>query len=196
MRSLLKFSLLLAVLCTAAFADVAPDPGYTNVPADLVLKCEGNLAAYRFFLESPADVEEVEMTADSTTVIRAEGRGGARRYAKLIAIPREDFNSISGDLSGGLLEDLIRRKSFPNATELISHNFQTTIPLYEKPLWSSPFYYVSASNGVITAQKPIDGLDRSQVSRMLFFGGIAGVLIAVGIAIIGIWLFRRSRREV
>jgi hypothetical protein len=194
MRLLLKLSLLL-VLCSVAFADVAPDPGYTNVPADLILRPYGDLSAYRFFLESPTDVEEVELIA-TPVVIAAQDRGGARRYARLIAIPRDDFNTISGDLSDALLADLIRRKSFSNATELLSHNFQATIPLIEKPLWRPPSYFVSAHNGVVTAEKPIDGLDRSTVARLLFFGGIGGVLFAIGIAIIGIWLFRRSRKKV
>jgi hypothetical protein len=189
---------LILVLCSAAFADVAPDPGYTNVLADLRLESASDLSAYRFFLESPMAVEEVKLNAGSPiTVISAGGRGGAARYGKLIAVPLTDM-TISGDLSGALLDSMIREKRFPNAKVLLSHSFQATIPVIEKPLWNPPVYRLSVENGDISATKlavvPMVG------GRSLMMYAIpvvtAGVLIAIGIAIIGIWLFRRSRRKV
>jgi hypothetical protein len=198
MRSFLKISLILA-LCSVAFADVAPDAGYTNVPADLVLETSADLSGYRFFLESPMNVEEVKLNAGSPTVIAASGRGGAARYAKLIAVPVSDM-TISGDLSGGLLDDLIRRKRFPNARELLSHNFQATITLIEKPIWKPPVYRLSVENGSISASKfeaipVVGGTDRSLLLYAIPVV-IGGVLITLAIAVIGIWLFRRSRKKV
>jgi len=198
MRSLLRISLIL-VLCTVAFADVAPDAGFTNVPADLVLITSADLSGYRFFLESPMSVEEVKLNAGSTTVIAATGRGGAARYAKLIAVPVSDM-TISGDLSGGLLDDLIRRKRFPNARELLSHNFQATITIIEKPVWKPPVYSLTIENGVVIATKPevvtvVGGSGRSLMMYAIPVV-IGGVLITIAIAIIGIFLFRRSRKRV
>ncbi|MDI1242562.1 MAG: hypothetical protein PSX80_11645 [bacterium] len=195
MRSLAKVSLLL-ILCTAAFADVAPDFGYTYVPADLTLRSVGDLSGYRFFLESPNRIEEIKITPGATTTISASGRSGVAKIATLIAVPTENFGHISGDLSGPLLENFIRDKRFPDARELLIHYFQTTIPTIEKPVWTPPLYYVSVENGVITAQKPIDGVDTSVLARLLLFGVVGGVLMTIGIAIIGLWLFRRSRKKV
>lgn len=198
MRSLLKVSLLL-ILAGAVFADVAPDPGYTNVPADLTLEAVGDLSAYRFFLESPMGVEEVKLNSSSTTIIEAAGRGGAARYVKLIAVPVSDM-TLSGELTPSLLENLIRRKQFPNARETLSHNFQATIPVFEKPVWTPPVYRLTIEAGVVTATKlevkPVVGGSGRSLMMFAIPVVITGVLIAMGIAIIGIWLFRRSRKKV
>lgn len=198
MRSLLKASLLL-ILVTAVFADVAPDPGYTSVPADLTLEAVGDLSGYRFFLESPMSVEEVKLNAGSTTIIESTGRGGAARYVKLIAVPVSDM-TISGELTPSLLQDLIRRKQFPNAREILSHNFQATISVLEKPVWTPPVYRIAIENGAVTATKlgvvPVVGGSGRSLMMYAIPVVIAGVLIAIGIAIIGVWLFRRSRKKV
>lgn len=197
MRSLLKVSLVFVMFATA-FADVAPDPGFTHVSADLVLETAADLSDYRFFLESPIEVEEIKLTGGSTT-IPAAGRGGATRYAKLIAVPRKDLGEISGDLSpsSGLLASMIREGRFPNAHEVLAHSFQATVSIAEKPFWKSPIYRLTLENGVVAAAKEERGagLTRSALTYAIP-GLIGGVLIAIGIAIVGIWLFRRSRNKV
>lgn len=183
------------MLSVTGSADVAPDPGYTNVSADLILESAVDLSAYRFFLESPMAVEEVKLDVGSPTVISASGRGGAERYGKLIAVPVGDI-TISGDLSGGLLEGLVRQKRFPNARELLSHSFQATISIVEKPIWKPPVYWLAIENGSVTATKVSGGKVGGWALRYAIPVIAGGVLIAVGIAIIGILLFRRSRRKV
>jgi hypothetical protein len=194
MQSLAKVSLLLG-LCSIAFADVAPDPGYSNVSSDLRLHPVGDISAYRFFLESPNKIEEITLPPGEITTIGASGRAGVVKVATLVAVPISDM-TISGDLSGTLLDHFIRENKFPNARRLLTHYFQTTIPTIERPVWTPPVHYIKVEYGEITAQKSIDGVGRSLLGRLLVFGGVAGVLIAVGIAIIGIWLFRSSRKEV
>lgn len=192
--------LLVLILASSALADVAPDAGFTNVPADLVLETTADLSGYRFFLESPMGVEEVELKA-STTVIAATGRGGAARYVKLIAVPLSDMMTISGDLSGALLDSFIREKRFPNARELLSHHFQATITIVEKPVWKPPIYRLAIENGIVTAAKlevvPLIG-GSSDRSLMIYAIPVvaAGVLLTIALAIVGIWLFRRSRKKV
>lgn len=191
-RSLLFVLLVLAVF---AYGDVPPDPGYTSVSADLTLETASDLSAYRFFLESPMSVEEVKLIAGSPTVIPAAGRGGAARRANLIAVPVADMSVISGDISGGTLEDFIRSKRFPNARELFSHDFQTTISIFEKPIWKAPTYQLSLESGVVTVAKAKGGTSGSLLVYVMPVVAVS-VLIAVGIAIIGLWLFRRSRKKV
>lgn len=198
MRSLIKArSLILALLIlpNAVAADVAPDPGYSNVSADLILESAADLSAYRFFLESPLRVEEVKLNVGSPTVISAAGRGGAARFGTLIAVPVNDLNAISGDLSGAALDDIIRQKRLPNARELLSHNFQTTVSVVEKPVWKAPVYRLSLENGVVTAAKVSGGAGGSWLIYAIPVG-VAAVLMAIGIAIVGLWLIRRSRRKV
>lgn len=182
------------MLCTVTFADVPPEPGYTNMTADLTLETAADLSGYRFFLESPMRVEEVKISSASPTVISASGRAGAARFARLIAVPISDI-TISGELTPSLLEDLIRRKSFPNAREVLSHNFQTTVSVVEKPVWKPPVYRITLENGVVSAAR-VSGGSGGSLMMYAIPVVIAGVLITLGIAIIGIWLFRRSRRKV
>jgi len=193
MRSLLKVSLILA-FCTITFADVAPDPGYTNISADLIIETSEDLSAYRFFLESPMRVEEIKINTGSPTTVSASGRAGAAKFAKLIAVPITDM-TISGELTPSLLENLIRRHAFANAREILSHNFQTTVSVVEKPLWKPPVYRLSIQNGAVAATK----ISEESGHSLLFYAipvVLVGVLITIGIAIIGFWLFRRSRKKV
>ena len=199
MRSFLKFSstLLLSAfaLCSIAFADVAPDPGYTRVSANLILESDADLSAYRFFLESPMRVDEVKINSGGPTLIEAAGRGGAAQFGRLIAVPVSETNSISGDLSGPLLESFIREKRFPNAKELLSHNFQATIPIVEKASWQDPVYRISIADGVISAS-PVSGGSSGNakltysVWQFVWPVAVAGLLLAAGIAVMGVWLIR------
>jgi hypothetical protein len=197
MRFLVKVSLLL-ILCATALADVAPDPGYSNVSADLIIETSADLSAYRFFLDSPTRVEEVKISSGSTTTVSASGRGGAAKLGSLIAVPISDM-TISGELTPSLLENLIRRNAFPNARKLFTHYFQTTIPTIEKPLWKPPVYRITIENGVVTGSK-MEVVSAVGGGRNLLIYAIpvvvVGVLFTIGIAIIGIWLFRRSRKKV
>lgn len=199
MRSLLRTRLLLVSVLifsvsVAVLADVPPDPGYTNVSADLIIETSSDLSAYRFFLESPNRIEEIKISSSSPTRIDAAGRAGVAKVAKLIAVPISDM-TISGELTPSVLEDLIRRKTFANARELFSHNFQTTVSVVEKPLWKPPLYRLSLENGVVTAAKVSGGAGGSLLMYAIPVVAV-GVLMAVGIAIIGLWLFRRSRKKV
>jgi hypothetical protein len=197
MRSLIRvrsifFALL--VFTTSALADVPPDARFTNISADLILETNADLSAYRFFLDSPMRVEEVKISSGSPTRIDAAGRAGAAKFAKLIAVPISDM-TISGELTPALLENLIRRKAFANAHEVLSHNFQTTVSVIEKPVWKPPVYLLSIENGSVTAKKVLETSGGSPLVYVIPTA-IVGVLITIGIAIIGIWLFRRSRRKV
>ncbi|HLA96788.1 MAG TPA: hypothetical protein VK612_13785 [Pyrinomonadaceae bacterium] len=184
-----------------AFADVPPDPGYVRQSANLILETEDDLSGFRFFLESPMEIEEVKIVKGVPTTIEAANRGGAVRFGKLIAIPLTDLSLISGDLSGPLLETLIRQKKFPNAKELLSHNFQATISYLEQAAWKDPVYRISLSKGLIVAEKVSKGAGSNSVIPFSFWQivlpvAVAGVLLAVAIAILGIWLIRRSSKKV
>lgn len=199
-RVFLTFILLVGLIPTA-LADVPPDPGFTRQPVDLILETESDLSAYRFFLDSPMMVEEVKFSG-SRAVVQAEGRGGAMRYGKLIAVPISDM-TISGDLSGPLLEFHIRQMKFPNAKQLVSHSFQQTISIVEKPLWQNPVYKIGIINGELSATKVSSGTGASVVSRsttylwpIVIVSGVVALLFTLAIVVLGVWLFRRNKKKV
>lgn len=177
------------IVSVTAWADVAPDPGYSNVSADLTLETTQDLSAFRFFLTSFDDFEEVRITPDSPTVISASGRGGTAKVGSLIAVPISEIGDSQPDGNDpGLFH-----KKYLSREPVLTHYFQATVSIAEKPIWKPPVYRLSIENGTITATK-------SQASGSLLSYALpvvaAGVLMTLGIAIIGIWLFRRSRRNV
>lgn len=196
--AIVVFTLLLTA---TARADVAPDPGYARVPADLVLESDADLSGYRFFLESAMDVEEVRIASGSPTLIDASGRAGAARYAKLIAVPVRDMSHISGDLSGDLLESMIRGKRFSNAVVLLSHGFQATVPEWEKDGWMAPVYRIQVADGKISAT-PISGGRPSgarltySIWRFAWPAAAISLLLAAAFAVTGVWLLRRRRGRI
>lgn len=198
MLSWFKPSLLL-FLATAVLADVAPDPGYTNVSADLVLETDGDLSAYRFFIESPLKIEEIRVLSGAATRIEADGRVGAAKVGKLIAVPAADMRTISGDLSGALLDSMIRENRFPNAKVLLSHYFQATIRASERSSWSDPVYRVREEGGQIYAEPiavagPSGGRLTYSVWQFVWPVSVAATLLAIGLTIAGLWLLRRKKK--
>lgn len=191
---------LIAVMLAGAsstFADVAPDPGYTRISSNLVLESDADLTGYRFFLDSPAGVEETKINSGSPTRIEAAGRGGAARHARLIAIPAVEITQRDP----AEIEQAIRQKKFPGARELVSHNFQVTIPEWEKEGWTDPVYRVTVQGNEISATPVAGGRPEGtrltySVWRFVWPVAVAGFLLALGIAVLGIWLLRGRRKEV
>lgn len=201
-RLLLTFLLIFGLLPAIVRADIPPDPGFTRQAADLILESDGDLSGFRFFLDSPAKVEEIKLTS-GRTVIEAANRGGAMRSGKLIAVPVSDMAVISGDLSGALLESMIRQKKFPNAKELLLHSFQQTISVVEKPLWQNPVYRISVSGREISATKVSGGSSPAVTSQsagylwpIVIVSGVVAVLFTLAVVVIGVWLFRRKKKKV
>lgn len=193
-----RLVLIVAMLAaaSASFADVAPDPGYTRVSSNLVLESDTDLSGFRFFLESPAGVEETKVNSGTPTRIDAAGRGGAARYAKLIAVPAVEITQRDAEE----IARAIRQKRYPGAKELISHNFQVTIPEREKDTLTDPVYRVTVDGGQISAT-PV-AVERPEGTRLTYSiwqlvwpVAIAGSLLAGGVAVMGVWLLRRRSEK-
>lgn len=190
------FVLLVAV--TSLYADVPPDPGYVRQSVDLILESDTDLSGYRFFLESPMKVEEIDISSGGTTTIGSTGRAGAMRIGKLIAVPVNDMAQISGDLSGPLLENFIREKKFPNAKQLLSHDFQATIPESSRSIWKPPVYRLSISDGSIAAIQiggGFSGKGSKVGSEYVFPVAIGAALFTVAFSILIVFLIRRSGKK-
>ena len=186
---------------TTVFADVPPDPGYVRQSANLVLESSEDLTGYRFFLESPMKVEEIKIAKGTPTVIDASGRAGAMRFGRLFAVPFREVEQFADRLIEEEFRKALTEKKLFTATQLLSHNFQTTIP--EGADWQDPAYRIEkdGETGLKArliaggAQKVSFGI--TTVSRSWNPAGIAiiaGFLLMCGIAILGIWYFRRSSK--
>jgi hypothetical protein len=195
--------ILILLSAPAALADVPPDPGYVRQSADLILESDADLSGFRFFLDSPMKIEEIKIAKGAPTTIEASGRAGAMRLGKLIAIPVKEFDQYAGTFTEDELRRVLHEKKFPGAKELLSHDFQWTISESERSSWKDPVYRISVSNGVIEATKVAGGTSSAadpvvpfSFRRILLPIAIGGVLLAAAVAILGIWLIRRSTKKV
>lgn len=205
-----KFWLLMLVMLMAAgplLADVAPDPGYVRRSADLVIEADGDLSGYKFFLDSPMRIEELKIAGAGQTVISASGRNGAMRFARLVAISRNEYDRV---VASQLTEDELRRAinegSFPGAKTLLNHNFQTTIPESARSIWKPPVYRLSLADGSVAATQVSGGFSGSAADSPASSGSsfwiyivsasAIGVLLSVAVVVFGIWMFRRSSKKI
>jgi hypothetical protein len=202
MRTAVILFTLLALSSMPVVADVPPDPGYVRQSANLVLETDADLSGYRFFLESPMKVEEIKIVKGTPTVIDASGRAGAMRFGRLFALPAGEVEQFKDRLTEEEFRKALTEKKLFTATQLLSHNFQTTIP--EGANWQDPGYRIEkdGETGLKArliaggAQKVSFGI--TTVSRSLTTAGIAiiaGILLMCGITILGIWYFRRSSKH-
>ena len=204
MRNACILLVLVTLISTTVLADVPPDPGYVRQAANLVLESSEDLSGYRFFLESPMRVEEIKIVAGTPTVISASGRVGAMRAGTLIAISTRDVEQFKDRLTEEEFREALREKKLFTATQLLWFNFQQTIP--EGFKWEDPVYriekdgqtglkatHVSGGRGGQHVSFGIVDIERSW--RPIGFAIISGFFLMVGIAILGIWYFRRSSKH-
>ena len=83
-------AILVAVIAlfAVARADVPPEPGNSRISVPLTIETNEDLSDYRFFIESPMQLEEVTVHKGTPTVIGTEGRAGAAAWPGPLACSR------------------------------------------------------------------------------------------------------------
>lgn len=192
----------------AVRADVAPDRGFTRKSVSLNLEIDPTIKDYRFFLVSPASVDEIKFTNENTVEISAANRGGAARYARLYAFK-------TGEVPPGLVDGA--KGNFNNAVlsdnnKLLSHSFIADVPTSDADDWADPIYrieygddqklnavLIAGGSGIKQEGGHTDTFGVSSAGRKLLPYAIAGIaasiFLAAGLATIGIMLIKRSRRK-
>lgn len=203
----MRFKILVAVVMFFAqaantWADVAPDPGYVQHEASLILETNEDLSAYRFFIESPIEIEEIKITSGQQTVIDAASRGGgAGKFGKVVAIPITSLTAYGAEMSPDQLQQLktaLSAKKVPGSVDLLSHSFRPIVRESDVSGYRDPVYNISTDNIGIKATlasggRPLnvdDGPSRGYVWWAgAVFGGLL-LMLAAGLAFV--WLIRRS----
>lgn len=202
------FLILSVILVLNIFikADVAPDPGYMKVSADLIIETKEDLSDYRFFLDFHGDYREVKIKSNGQTVIPSMGGGVRYSVGVLLAVPSaklKGFEKVSSaEDSQKLLQEIERLKKDGSVIELTQHSFSKTIPVSERSNWSHPTYRIErdgttlkvVDNGNLSPKISLE--EESQMKNS--FLGIAAIIgtVLVGLAVVigGIVLFRKSRK--
>jgi len=200
-------ALLTIFFSSPALGDVAPDPGYKRISLKLIVETEDDLSDFRFFIRSGAEVEEVVVTKGERTEIEPLGGGAYYSSGKLIAVPKKNLTGLSERPTDGKLNELqkaVYDGKAPEMIDLVNHSFAREVRESDASGYQDPVYRIEKDplTGVRAVQ--VSGgtnISNTGVSSGLRFWGspavaiVAGIFLLFGIAILGIWYFRRSSKH-
>ena len=200
--------ILTILLSSKILGDVAPDPGFKRVSLKLVLETNDDLADYRFFIKSGADLKEVFIKRDEQTIVFPLGGGAYYSSGQLLAVPRNDLEKLSdlpgeGRLSG--LQKAVYDGRLPGTIELVNHLFSREVLEAEADSYQDPVYRIERDaqallkathvSGGVAVSKPVG----PPSSGFRFWESaaaavVAGIFLLFGIAMIGIMYFRKKAK--
>ncbi|HUF04139.1 MAG TPA: hypothetical protein VMM38_08180 [Aridibacter sp.] len=192
--------LLAAAAASQVFADVAPPPGFSAVGNALELRSSGSLDGFRFFLQDAGGaVEEIVLESAGAKVIDASGRVGVARYATLWAVPSKSIPE--GELAAEGLEKLsldLQKQAVEGQTKLFSHEFRKDVWVIESGGEHRDVYEIAmdpASGKPSARPNAQASASQSGLSYLLIAFAVGGILICTAIVLLGVMLFRRSRKS-
>lgn len=202
--------LSIGLFSTLTKADSIPEPGYMRVSAPLVFELTEDFSDYRFFLDSPADIDEVEVKKGETKNIDSAGRGGSKRIATLVAIPKSELEKLGitnvvkdRNPDAVKLKALTADKQNPAVIRLINHSWLNEIRVSERAGWTYPTYRIERDGTTLKAVKTVDispklSLEEDlAVNKSRFGWGIiaAAGLIGLAVVVIGVYAFRKVLKK-
>lgn len=194
------------IFVTYIFADVPPGPGQAYVPVSLRVELADDFPEYRFFIDSPMDVEEIFVTKSAPADIDGEGRNGAKRFGTLIAIPKKSLAAL-GDKPPSeqlnALDESLKQKKIEGVIELTRHEFRTEVSslsqtdkLSAKTLIERDAELGLKAKLISSGGGKIDfgvyGVSKS-FTPLGYFVCVGVPLFVIATIILGIWLIRRKK---
>ena len=203
------FLLIFLGLINVAKADIAPAPDEMRVTSDLTINTDQDLSDYRFFLNFLAAVREVEVKSNGQTVIPSQGGGALYSSGTLLAVPKKNLTDFpdklqtSNDEKHKSLANAIGEGKIPGIIELGKHSFYRTIKKSERANWTYPVYRIEKEGASLKMVKEADlapkmSLEEQKLVESGWFYRpviIAGVLIAFGVLLTGVFLFRKVLKK-
>lgn len=197
--------MILLLSGAAVMADAPADPGFSFATINLTIEAAEDFPEYRFFLVTPIDAEEFSIKKSETASF-GEGRGGPRNYGTLIAVPRSSFPATEDNLTADERDELersIRELKIAGAIKLASHNFRRQVPSSRAGGIFTTIYRLERNDaaGIVATAVSIGGEDGTDGMRLFYILDIfpiivvTGALFSLAVIVLGIWLFRRTRRQ-
>lgn len=198
--------LVFAVLFTmSVFADVPPARNEMRIDIDLAFTPREDFDDYRFFLASGRNLEEITIKKDVPVIINGENRRGENRYAALIAIPKTSLKGVT-ELSDDEQEKInvsILKKESDGFITLLRHHFSEDIPIGERVNKVYPVYEIKREANLPKAfegqgiSRKISDEEEAIITSAKYEKAtiIGGVLLTLAVLLIGLFLFRRSRKN-
>lgn len=204
------FILLVHLLSTQTFADVAPDPGYERISLKLIVESQDEFPDYRFFIKSGADLKEIVIKKGARTVVEPMGGGAYYRAGTFLAVPKKNLTGLSEAQSNDKLSELqktIYDGKVVGTIELVKHSFAREVSILEASGWKDPVYRIEADPQAGLKAVHVSGganeskTDSNVSSGLRFWQSaaaaiVAGIFLLFGLAIAGIWYFRKSSKAV
>jgi hypothetical protein len=199
---------LTILLSSQTFGDVAPDPGFKRVSLKLVLETNDDLADFRFFIKSGADLEEVLIKRGEQTIVSPLGGGAYYRSGQLLAVPRKDLEKLNdppgeGRLSG--LQSAVYDGRVPGTIELLNHLFSREVLEAEADSYQDPVYRIErdahaglrathVSGGAFVSKPAGPASSGLRFWQSAAAAVVAGIFLLFGITIVGIMYFRKRAK--
>ncbi len=196
--SLIVFSVVFSVK-----ADIAPDPGYTQVRTALFLETHDDLSDYRFFFNAGAFIQEVKVKKDE--VAEVPGGGGAGSSGELLAIPQKSLAGFGKEISNEDIFDLrrqIEENKISGVIELLSHSFNRVVSDGEADNYGDLKYLLKRSDekGIEIVQLKSDEktIKKNTLGTLLvainsrLWMIVAGIFLSLAVISFGILIVRKK----
>lgn len=204
----MKNAFVIAVLVLVAFGVHAnvPAPQYRAPGAKVTLVTNDDLSEYRIFLISGPDVRQVNILPGKSETIGLIGIDSGHEKGSFVAVPVKGLAAFPDSSAGVTSADAKRAIAEGRAAgmiKLFEHRFFGGSPRTTPDELAHNDYRIERRDGTIAAvpiagAKVADGSDGEVLSIAIFgvvgLAIVGGVLMIVVVILIGIFVFRRSRR--
>jgi hypothetical protein len=187
------------------FADVPPARNEMRIFVDLAFTPRDDFADYRFFIAYGGGLNEIEVKKDVPVILEGSKHGGQLRTSSLIAIPKKELEGVgkmSDEQEQKIVVSVIRRDN-KGYIELIKHTFQEDIPIGERVNKIYPVYEIRREANLPKAfegqgiSKKINDEEEAIITFAKYEKAtiIGGVFLTLAVLLLGVYLFRRSRKK-
>lgn len=212
-RNFLLGALMLALLLPMlALADVAPGSGYKRVSVNLIVTPAEDIADYRLFIKSGADLREITLKKGEAFTIKPLGGGAYYSGGVLLAVPTKNLSSLSdkpGDKKLTEMQQAIYDGKVAGTIEVVKHPFAREVRTEEAAKIKDAEYRIVRSKDGLAAETVggatnvngtggpsfgITGVERGP-TPFAMATIVGGALMSIGIILVGIILFsKRAKR--
>src|SRR5262245_23082295 len=193
------------MIATAVRADVAPPPGQVRVPVDHVIETDKANPDYVIVVVIGADVDwsyKAELSKDKPLRIEGKNRGGRARLCWLVAVPADIAKGFKSDKE--LIAAVVERKAkgMLTAKETVLDSF-TVVPEKNAPKVVEEKYRlerITPDEGIVLSRAKAGRIDAPDSyglrEESAVRWAITGVVAAVAVCGLGLWLIGRRRGPV
>ncbi len=151
-RKLFFAALFIFLISLLVKADVPPPQDEMRVSTNLQIVTKEDISDFRFFLEFPGILREVEIKSNGATIIEAGGGGARYRRGTLYAVPKKNLIDLGDKPTSNQLStllDSLSKNTFEGGVELLKHQFVHDIRKSERDKFEFPTYSIERADSTL-----------------------------------------------